>query len=279
MQTPSFIFSVDVEDWFHSENLPVTYHDWPNLESRVTRNTEKLLSILDKYQIKGTFFILGWVAQRERNLVLEIKARGHEIACHGFNHQLVYRLSESEFKDDTKKAKDLLEDITGGKILGYRASNFSITDRAIDILRELGFGYDSSLCPVFYHDRYGKLNNYQIDPNADVIQLHPGFWEVTIPVWQIGKYSLPWGGGGYFRLLPYPLYKIGIKSIVKKRPSFLFYIHPREIDPGQPYFAQIPWMGRFRHYVGLKQAETRLNHLCKDYKFQPIKEKLGIMQV
>lgn len=272
--TPLGLLTIDLEDWFHSENLPITQHDWEAQEPRVGDNLKKLLALLDRFSFKGTFFILGWVAQRDPSLVKDIQQKGHEIACHGFMHQLVYKMTKEQFRDDVRRAKDLLEDITGEEVTGYRASNFSITDWAIKVLQEEGFIYDSSLCMVSFHDRYGRLDNYQINRDDDIHELEPGFWEVTIPTLNLPGISLPWGGGGYFRLLPYPIFKAGIKRLLKKKKSFLFYIHPREIDPEQPYCDDLPLFNRFRHYVGIKRCESKLTALLGDFNFIPIRDML-----
>ena len=271
---PCCILTVDVEDWFHSENLPITQKDWDKQKPRVREATWRLLALLEEYNLKGSFFILGWVARRYPDLVMDILHEGHEIACHGFNHQLVYKMSRKEFREDVKRAKALLEDITSEEVIGYRASNFSITDWAIGILQEEGFIYDSSLCQVSFHDRYGKFNHYQVALNDDLVEIEPGFWEITIPTLNICGLSLPWGGGGYFRLLPYPIFKTGLQRILKEKQSFVFYIHPREIDPGQPHIADLAWVNRFRHRVGLKHCEAKLRRLLSDFRFIPVKERL-----
>jgi len=276
VSSPPGLLTIDVEDWFHSENLLIPPQDWENQQPRVSDNLKRLLALLERYKVKGTFFVLGWVAQRYPHLVTEIQGKGHEIACHGYNHQLVYKLSKAEFRADIKRAKALLEDITGEEIIGYRASNFSITDWAIKILQQEGFLYDSSLYPVSWHDRYGRLNNYQLSPDDDIVELEPGFWEVTVPTLKLLGLSLPWGGGGYFRLLPYPIFKAGILRLLKRRHSFLFYLHPREIDPEQPRLNNIPKIFGFRHYVGLRGCETKLTSLLSDFQFLPIRDRLSV---
>lgn len=274
MRKSACLFTIDVEEWFHSENLPIFQKDWDSQVSLIEQNLDKLLSLLEEFQVKGTFFVLGWVAERQPQLVLRIQRSGHEIACHGYNHQLIYKVSEAEFREDIRKSKMILEDITGEQVYGYRASNFSITDWAIKILQEEGFVYDSSFFMVSYHDRYGKLTKYGIKQNDDIVELEPGFWEVTIPALNFAQTSIPWGGGGYFRLFPYQIFKFGIQKILRQRSSYLFYLHPREIDPDQPYLDNLPGIKKFRHYAGLKRCESRLRNLLKDFSFFPIKDLL-----
>src|SRR5215207_3665553 len=160
LRTPAAAMTIDVEDWFHVENLkPVIPRDsWQDRELRVERNTERMLELLDERGVRATCFVLGWVAERCPALVRRIAAAGHEVACHGYGHDLVYELTEQEFREDVRRCKALLEDLSGTRVLGYRAPSFSITDWSLRTLQELGFGYDSSAFPIAAHDRYGKLS-------------------------------------------------------------------------------------------------------------------------
>ncbi len=226
--------SVDVEDWFQVENLrPVVAGDtWESRERRVERNTMRLLELLEARGVHATFFILGWVGERHPALVRRIAGAGHEIASHGYGHDLVYNLSEAEFRADVERSKKNLEDVTGARVLGYRAPCFSITDRAVDILQELGFEYDSSAFPTVAHDRYGRLSGVAM--GKPIVELRPGFHEVCISCLPVGRSGLPWGGGGYFRLIPFGAWRAGVRRILGSGSPYVFYIHPWEIDPGQP---------------------------------------------
>ena len=171
----SAAMSVDVEDWFQVENLKpaIARETWDSQERRVERNTMRILEILAEHRAKGTFFVLGWVAERHPGLIRRIADQGHEIASHGYGHELLYTLSEAEFRTDVDRCKKLLEDVTGQAVLGYRAPSFSITDWAVTILQEMGFEYDSSVFPTVAHDRYGRLAG--VDATQPVLELRPGF--------------------------------------------------------------------------------------------------------
>jgi polysaccharide deacetylase family protein (PEP-CTERM system associated) len=249
--------SIDVEDWFHAENLQgvIGRSRWADCESRVEMNTMKMLEILDENEARATFFVLGWVAERYPQLVQTISQSGHEIASHGYDHQLVYRQKPAEFRADVQRSKALLEDLTGSPVYGYRAPSFSITDWAIDILQDLGFRYDSSLFPTVAHDRYGKLSAADVD--APISLLKANFYEVTISSLRLGNLGLPWGGGGYFRLLPFRLWCGGVRAILNAGRPYVFYIHPWEIDPEQPQLDKLDAISQFRHRVNLHRCEKR----------------------
>ena len=188
-----------------------------------------------------------------------IAAAGHEIASHGFGHELLSQLTPDTFREDVVRSKTLLEQMVATEVVGYRAPSFSITDWAIPVLAELGFTYDSSFFPTFAHDRYGRLSG--IDGRAAVSEPLPGFHEVSISCLRVGSRALPWGGGGYFRLLPYPLFRLGARRILETAEPYVFYIHPWEIDPRQPRIKGLPRASAFRHYVGLDRCETRFERL------------------
>ena len=273
------MLSFDIEDWFQVENLrgAIERNNWIKEELRVVNNTEKILKILDEYDTKATFFILGWIAEKAPELIYKIHQKGHEIACHGYGHELIYLMEKEEFKKDVKKSKMILKDITGEEPIGYRAPNFSITEWAIDILKEEGFKYDSSYFPVKLHDRYGNINiDYEYkENNSKLIQkIEHDLYEVQIPTLNIFNMKIPWGGGGYFRILPYWIYKKGIEKILNDKGCFVFYLHPWEIDPEQPKVKGIKLSYRLRHYSGLNKAEHKIKKLLKDFKFISIKEGL-----
>jgi len=275
--------SVDVEDYFHVAAFAPNIHrdSWTSRESRVVGNTQRLLIIFEQFDVRGTFFVLGWVAERHPQLVRDIAARGHEIACHGFSHRLVYEQSPEEFYEETLRSKNLLEDITGSAVLGYRAASYSIVREslwALDILVELGFVYDSSIFPV-HHDRYGipdaeRAPHRMSTPNGKFIVEWP------LATAKILGFRLPVAGGGYFRLLPYWLSRWGLASINRRelRP-FIFYLHPWEVDPEQPRVSASS-LSRFRHYTNLEKCEARLRRLLGEFKFGTAREglvRLGLL--
>ena len=262
--------TVDVEDYFHVAALAPSIHrdSWASLESRVVDNTQKLLAIFEQFDVRGTFFVLGWVAEKYPQLVRGIAARGHEIACHGFSHRLVYEQSPEEFYQETLRAKNLLQDITGSAVLGYRAASYSIVREslwALDILVELGFVYDSSIFPV-HHDRYG-IPDAERAPHRMSTPAGKSIVEWPLATARILGFRLPVAGGGYFRLLPYWLSRWGLASINRRelRP-FVFYLHPWEIDPEQPRVSA-SWLSRFRHYTNLGKCEERLRRLLGEFQF------------
>jgi len=262
--------TVDVEDYFHVAALAPSIHrdSWASLESRVVDNTQKLLAIFEQFDVRGTFFVLGWVAEKYPQLVRDIAARGHEIACHGFSHRLVYEQSPEEFYQETLRAKNLLQDITGSAVLGYRAASYSIVREslwALDILVELGFVYDSSIFPV-HHDRYG-IPDAERAPHRMSTPAGKSIVEWPLATARILGFRLPVAGGGYFRLLPYWLSRWGLASINRRelRP-FVFYLHPWEIDPEQPRVSA-SWLSRFRHYTNLGKCEERLRRLLGEFQF------------
>jgi polysaccharide deacetylase family protein (PEP-CTERM system associated) len=266
--------SIDVEDWFQVENLKgaVPRGSWNERELRVERNTERMLDMLAGREVRGTFFVLGWVAEKLPALIRRIAAEGHEIASHGYGHDLVYSLSRDAFRSDVERSVRLLEDIGGRKVRGYRAPSFSITDWAIDVLQESGLEYDSSAFPTLGHDRYGRLEGMQ--PGQHIVELRPGFSEVCVSVLPAGGRMLPWGGGGYFRLIPYPVFRWGVRRILDSGAPYVFYIHPWEIDAGQPRVKNLRWSYRFRHYNQLDRCESRFAALLHDFDWGPVADLL-----
>jgi polysaccharide deacetylase family protein (PEP-CTERM system associated) len=271
------ILTFDVEDYFQVSNFAslVKFEDWEKHESRVVDNTLKILNILAENDVKATFFVLGWVAEKFPELIKEIYSQGHEIASHGYNHRLIYQQNLQEFRQDIKKAKIILEQITGKPVLGYRAPSYSITKKsiwALDILMEEGFKYDSSLFPV-YHDRGGlpeaKRHPYKIYNHQQYL------WEFPLSTIRIFNQNIPFSGGGYFRLLPYNFIKWAIKKTNKDGYPIIVYIHPWELDPQQPKI-RADYISKFRHYVNISKTEKKLKQLLSDFKFAPVKEVLGL---
>jgi polysaccharide deacetylase family protein (PEP-CTERM system associated) len=269
--------TVDVEDYFQvSAFEPVVPRtEWVSMESRVVRNTERILDLLAEADARGTFFVLGWVAERFPRLVSQIVARGHEIASHSHWHQLVYAQTPGEFRADLRRAKQALEDAAGVSVTGYRAPSYSITKRslwALDVLIEEGFRYDASIFPI-HHDRYGipgsPRHPYRVvRPAGEIVEV-PG---ATV---RLGPVNLPVGGGGYFRMLPYAWTRWGFTRInADERRGAVFYLHPWEVDPDQPRIAA-GRLSRFRHYRNLSQTEARMVRLLADFRFTTLGEVLS----
>lgn len=302
------IMSVDLEDWFQVENLKavVSRESWGEREYRVEAATETLLEIFAETETQATFFCLGWVAERSPELIRRVQAAGHEIGSHGYGHELVYHQDIREFREDVVRAKGLLEDITGEAVLGYRAPSFSITRWALKVLAETGHRYDSSVFPVSGHDRYGTLKlgetdrapreQYAVAPvyriktesageNGDPGDVHDGddtttetaaILEIPIATLTVGGHTLPWGGGGYFRLIPEPVFTAGFRRAVTAGSAPIFYLHPWEVDPGQPRMDGIRRSYRFRHYVNLHRTAGRLRRLCLAIPFDRADTVLGL---
>lgn len=259
-------FTVDVEDWFCSPDL--TLSEWDGHEIRLERPVHQILDLLDENAATGTFFALGWIAERRPDLIKEIHRRGHEIASHGYSHRLVYQQSPQEFKQDIRMSKDILENIIGSKVYGYRAPCFSMTDWGLDLLIEEGFTYDSSLIPNTFNKLYAKFDL----PVSDSIpfKIRDGLWEVPLPVYRVSGVNVPWGGGGYFRIYPYRFFSLGARSIIRKRDSFVFYIHPYDLDPHQPRIFNTSKLNSIRRYSGLDAAYDKLKALLADYSCMSI---------
>ncbi len=352
----SFIlFTIDVEDWFQVENFKqhIPFSSWSSYELRVEKNTHRILNLLDSIKLsnptnpinptnpsnpinpinpsnpanpsnpnnpKVTFFLLGWLAERIPNLVREIYSRGHEVASHGYYHNLGNESSSDDLGKDLIDSKKLLEDIIGDRVYGYRAPSFSINVDMLKIIEDCGYLYDSSYNSFSIHGRYGQVNFSQNDrkgiaiqiskiqnpwprpdsnghSSADVAsekllryQLYPSksrsplrgvvpygtesrrrlraggqdgpkskiFYELPISNIKLGNRTIPWGGGGYFRLIPFPLFRFGVETILKKEKAYLFYMHPWEVDPEQPRVTEASAFHKFRHYVNLKKTYSKL---------------------
>ncbi len=270
-------FSIDVEDYFQVAALAPAAppETWPTWEYRVERNTECILGLLAERNIRGTFFILGWCAERSPGLVRRIAAAGHEIACHGYSHQLIYKQGEAAFREEARRAKHFLEDTIGSAVTGYRAASFSITQQslwALDGLIDLGFEYDSSVFPI-HHDRYG-IPGAKREPGPITAPSGRTIVEFPMSAASFGGVRVPVSGGGYFRLLPYAVTRAGLRQINERTGQpFTFYLHPWEVDPGQPRL-KVKWFSRFRHYNNLHKCEGRLRRLLGEFSFSTMRDVL-----
>lgn len=269
--------TVDVEDYFQVSAFAdcVPRSQWDAMESRVSRNTERLLELFEQAGTHATFFVLGWVAERFPALIKRIDRDGHELASHSFDHGLVYDTTPDAFADDLRRAKAAIEGAAGVAIHGYRAPSYSITERslwALDVLVNEGYRYDSSIYPI-RHDRYGipswPRHIHRVQRSAGSIWELPGS---TIS--RIGM-NFPIGGGGYFRLLPYAWTRSGISSLNRDegRPA-IFYLHPWEIDPDQPRI-KAGVISRARHYYNLDKTEGRLRRLLREFRFGRVADVLA----
>ena len=264
--------TIDVEDYFHANALAgaAPMASWESLASRVEPNTDRLLEMFARAGVTGTFFVLGWVAERFPALLRTIAAAGHEIASHGYGHGLVYDQSREAFREDIRRSKAVIEGACGVHVRGYRAPSFSITRRslwALDVLIEEGYWYDASIFPI-RHDRYG-IPDAPRWPHA--IERPAGrVYEVPGSTVRLGGTNLPVAGGGYFRILPYAWTRFGISRVNRtERQPVVFYLHPWEIDADQPRLSAGA-LSRFRHYRNLHKTESRLRRLMRDFTFAPV---------
>jgi polysaccharide deacetylase family protein (PEP-CTERM system associated) len=270
--------TVDVEEYFHPNAMDdaVSPDAWDALPTRVEANTYRLLDLLSAHDVRATFFILGWVAQRAPRLVTEIARRGHEVACHGFAHRLVYRLGPERFRADVTRARAQLEDLVGEPVGGFRAASWSIVDStlwALDVLIELGFEYDSSIFPI-RHDLYGiptfsRLPVRVRRPAGEILEIPPS----TIRM--LGR-NWPVAGGGYLRLLPYWVTRGALRRLNHREgiPGMV-YVHPWELDVDQP---RLPAgrRARLRQYTNLRRTEPRLRRLLQEFRFAPIRQAFAL---
>ena len=268
--------TVDVEEYFHATAVQevVSPTRWESLESRIERSTALVLDLFAEHQVKGTFFVLGWAAERHKALVKRIATAGHEVASHGYQHQLVYDQSPDAFRSDITRSKQLLEDTTGCRVDGYRAPTFSITNRslwALDVIAESGYRYDASIFPI-RHDRYGipdaPREVHERRAGGGALVEWPGS---TVRV--LGT-NVPFAGGGYFRVLPYSVIRWAMRRLNggERRPG-IFYTHPWEFDPAQPR-QPLSRISAARHYVNLGRTEARFRRLLRDFRFAPVRDLL-----
>lgn len=273
--------TVDVEDYYQVEGFAevIDRDQWERWESRIEASTQRLLALFARREVRATFFVLGWIAERHPRLVREIVAAGHELACHSYDHRYILGLDRAEFRADVRRAKSLLEDAAGVRVDGYRAPTYSITGRtlwALDVLIEEGFRYDSSIFPI-HHDRYGMPGAARFPhvirrTGGEIIEFPPS----TV---RLAGTNLPFAGGGYFRLMPYPFFRWGLRHINRRdhQPA-IFMVHAWEVDPAQPTINGSR-LSVWRHRNNLDQTEARLHRLLTDFQFAPIRDVLRLKAI
>lgn len=262
--------TIDVEDYFQVSAFEkvIDPKGWATYPCGVVQNTQIILRLLAQRNVKATFFIVGWIAERYPELVRQISDHGHETGCHSHWHRKVYDLTPDAFREDTHRSKSILEDITGKPVYGYRAPSYSITQKslwALDILSELGFLYDSSVFPT-YHDNYGIPDAPRFAYNLKDQKMI----EYPISTTRVMGRNLPISGGGYFRLFPYLITRSALKRInTNENQPFVFYLHPWELNPDQQRIKNASPLSRFRHYVNLKTTRGKFERLLDDFRFGP----------
>ena len=268
--------SIDLEDWFcvHNMSQAIRREDWDKCEMRVIDNTRRILALLAAHKTEATFFTLGWIAEQVPELVREIEAAGHEIATHGYSHTLLTDMTAESFEADLKKALLVTQRCVNQEIVGFRAPSFTVTSKtlwAVDVLTRNGIRYDSSVFPVGYHPDYGmpdvSLSVYRHNASPLV--------EFPMSCAEVMGSRIPCSGGGYFRILPYAITKRLLERCNAQGRPVMFYIHPWEIDPGQPR-VKLPVLKRFRHYYNLDKTMGRLDRLLRDFEFTSVRRAIGI---
>ena len=271
-------FTIDLEEYFQVGAFRgfVSPSDWDRFESRVGGQVEQLLDLLAQHDARATFFVVGWVADRQRQLIRTIARAGHEIASHSWDHARVTDQTPAQFRSSIRRTKQLLESISGARVLGFRAPNYSIvpgTEWALDLLIEEGYEYDSSLFPIRRPGGYGYASAAS-DPHW-LTRAGGRLRELPPATLRAAGLRLPAGGGAYFRLLPYALVQSALRQCERRGVPGTFYIHPWEIDPDQPRFA-VPRLTRLRHYGGLRRAAPRLRRLLTEFRFTSIRDGAGL---
>ena len=270
------VFTVDVEEYFQVEAFSglIPKKEWHNFPSRVEETTEGLLELLDTHHVRGTFFVLGWIAERHPDLIERIFKAGHEIASHGFDHTMITEMTPEAFREDIRKSKEILKGITGVSVTGYRAPTFSITDKtswAYEILLQEGYAYSSSVYPI-WHDRYG-WPEFGHDPRRMGSDANGEIWEVPMTVGSLGPFRIPFGGGGYLRAYPLALTDALFRDLRRKGRHGVVYIHPWELDSQHPA-VNAPFFRRLRHQIGIPKMKQKLTHLLRSMRFGTVAELL-----
>lgn len=273
------VFTIDTEDWYHANFEDGLFSNDRNMISTVEANVDRYLELFSEYNVKATFFVLGFIVEQHPNMVKKIAKEGHEIASHGYGHQLVYKQTPQEFKEDVHKSKVLLEECVGQEVIGYRAPSWSITEKSLwglDILEELGFKYNSAIFPTknfLYGIPYAPRT-----PHYATIYGKRDLNIITAPpsTAKFGNINIPFSGGAYFRLLPEKMIEhFTDKFNEKEKSPVVFYLHPREIDPKQPRL-KLKWKDYIIHYYGIGRCESKLVKILKKYEFETMRKILDI---
>lgn len=263
------ILTFDIEDWYNCDFITPDFN-WDKYEVRIYEGVDRILQELDQRNVKGTFFCLGWIAEKHPNVIRKIHAQGHHVGCHSYQHELSFRFDREGFKNDTYRAKKLLEDLIGEPVNAFRAPGFSITPQntwALEVLAEMGFEYDSSILPAA-HDYGGFPDFGEALPTVLKLKNDMQIKEFPINVKSLFGKQLVFSGGGFFRLLPYFL----IHHWAKSSPYMMTYFHTRDFDPGQPMIDSLPLMRKFKSYVGLSSAFAKFQKFLDDTDFVNILE-------
>jgi len=260
--------TIDVEDYFQVSAFEHVIHrkDWDGIPSRIPQNVEKILLLLERHDIHATFFTLGWIAVSFPQVITQIVEAGHEIASHGWSHTRLTDLTPEEFHADITSTRKLLQDVSGQEVLGYRAPSFSVTPKtlwAYEKILEAGYTYSSSIFPI-RHDLYGIAQA----PRTPFIFEETGIVEIPLTTVRMLGRNYPFSGGGWFRLMPYSLFKYGLNKVnIKENLPGVFYFHPWELDPQQPRQHNLSTKTSFRHYLNLEKTKRRLEHLLEDFQW------------
>ena len=287
----TILLTIDVEDWFQVENFKsyIPFSSWDFYELRVEKNVHRLLDLFDSFgsfphstlhapsslrpepKVRTTFFILSWIAERLPNLVREISGRGHEVASHGCNHELSNKMDLHALRNDLLQSKKHLEDIIGSQVYGYRAPSFSINNDVLALIQDCGYTYDSSYNSFALNKRYGTADLSESAKMGVAYKISDKLFEIPISNLEFNinnsKCPLPWGGGGYFRLIPLILFRHGVERILLEQDAYMFYMHPWEIDPGQPRVKNASPGYKFRHYINLNRTQNKLKKLIENFSF------------
>ncbi|SNS43442.1 polysaccharide deacetylase family protein, PEP-CTERM locus subfamily [Anaerovirgula multivorans] len=274
----NFFLTLDLEEWYHLEYLK-KYKVNDNIQ--MIKHISEFFDLLDKYDIKITVFVLGELADQHAIIIKDISNRGHEIACHGYDHQLLYNKTNEEFRQNILQGKKVLEEIINKEVIGYRASCFSMDNEKLRILKECGYKYDSSYIRFSQHDLYGSLAIDDFESIEDLVYRQENFFEFEIPTYRIFKYDIPISGGGYFRLFPLFLFNYMFNNYSNLFKNFVFYIHPFELTDVTINFGKtVTYKDRFRFEVGrkgnLKKFEKFIKYCKKNsYQFQTFSDYIN----
>jgi polysaccharide deacetylase family protein (PEP-CTERM system associated) len=294
------LLTIDVEDWFQVENFKswITFDTWSRYELRVERNVHRLLDLFDSIDLPGcesagsannskakmtpraTFFVLGWVAERLPRLIQEIHARGHEVASHGFNHLLSNRLAINELRTELNTSKKSLEDMIGAEVCGFRAPSFSVDENVLREACHSGYIYDSSYNSFGIHQRYGRVSMNGHKRMGIAAKFWNSIFELPLSNLRLLGTVIPWSGGAYFRIMPFPLFRKGVQFILNKDGAYVFYLHPWEIDTEQPRLSKASTNFKLRHYSNLSKTHSRLSRLIQSFQhfsFTTCREYIQLM--